>query len=262
MKKGPPTVCQVENPVVRNVAQGGEPIPPQEEGSKAYIVRKEYFDEFVNRLGIIPTWDCFADEETAQCARYFTNVQEALVQKWDEREILWLNPPWELWETTATRLINSPCTAICIFPAWKKDWVRKLVHVATKRLYVEEGTRLFEYRGRKCQGTRWGTWVVRIDGDFRPDWCEIGAYDTVFIPRWRTQKVENGEVENEALTIKRWPRVLTPRRRRAHTMPSPFGFWISFREREASVKFLPTKGTKSFQWIWIQRENQQLWSMF
>ena len=147
VKKGPPTVCKVgpleggavqwgrggqPKPMnspptsrVRRVTQrcgavsdqgGGEPRHPLDEeqpmvevDSKSYMMRKEFFKEFVERLEITPTFDCFADENTAQCAGYFTNEQNALMQKWDPNEICGLTPrgncgnkqPKELWNRRA-----------------------------------------------------------------------------------------------------------------------------------------------------------------
>ena len=132
--------------------------------------------------------DCFAARGEAQCTSYLTLEQDALSRTWDPRGVLWMNPPWPLWEKAARKLLGTSCTAICVLPAWKAGWVRELVHTATRRLYVEEGTRLFECGGRKCRGTRWGTWVLRIDGDVRPHLSEVQAYNTVFLPRWRPQK--------------------------------------------------------------------------
>ena len=83
------------------------------------------------------------------------------------------------------------------------------MHIATRRIYVEEGTRLFEYEGRKCHGTRWGTWVIRVDGGFRPELCDMGAYDAVIQPRWRPQKTVKVE-EAVARTVVKVPNPKVP----------------------------------------------------
>ena len=44
---------------------------------------------------------------------------------------------------------------------------------------------MFQRERKKCAGTRWGTWVLRIDGDVRPRLDDTRAYNAVFLPRWR-----------------------------------------------------------------------------
>ena len=116
---------------------------------------------------------------------FFSVEQNGLAQRWPAKEILWINPPWDLCPRAAAKLLASQCTAICVVPAWSAEWVRSLVHTATRRLFVEMGTRLFQRERKKCAGTRWGTWVLRIDGDVRPRLDDTRAYNAVFLPRWR-----------------------------------------------------------------------------
>ena len=149
------------------------------------MVRPEFFQEFVQRLKVQPTLDCFAAEGESQCGAFFSVEQDGLAQRWPPKEILWINQPWDLWPRAAAKLLASQCTAICVVPAWSAEWVRSLMHTATRRLFVEMGTRLFQREGKKCAGTRWGTWVLRIDSDVRPRLDDTRAYNAVFLPRWR-----------------------------------------------------------------------------
>ncbi len=55
----------------------------------------------------------------------------------------------------------------------------------TRRLYVETGTRMFQRDGKKSGATQWVTWVLRINGDVRPNTSELRAYNVVLFPRWR-----------------------------------------------------------------------------
>ena len=156
---------------------------PEEEEN--YVVRREYFEEFTRRLNLKPVRDCFASDAETQCEKFFSIEEDALQQRWDPTEVLWLNPPWSLWPQVAAKLLGSTCTAVCVLPAWRKQWVRDLVHTATRRLYIDIGTRLFQRQGKKCAGVQWGVWVLRIDGDVRPELSEARAYNTVFLPSWR-----------------------------------------------------------------------------
>ncbi len=59
-----------------------------------------------------PTLDCFAAEGEAQCDSFFSVKQDGLAQRWPPKEILWINPPWDLWPRAAAKLLASQCTAI------------------------------------------------------------------------------------------------------------------------------------------------------
>ena len=106
-------------------------------------------------------------------------------------------PPWHLWPQAADKLLTSQCTALCVLPAWDKEWARRIVHTATKRLYLEAGSRLFERHGRKLAGTHWGTWVVRIEGKVRPAMDNTRAYATVLVPRWSNKACRAKEAQVE-----------------------------------------------------------------
>jgi hypothetical protein len=121
-----------------------------------YVVRPEFAHKFVQRLKVQPTLDCFATEGEAQCNSFFTAKQDGLAQRWQPKEIMWINPPWGLWPQAATKLLASQCTAICEVIAWSAELVRLLVHTANRRLYVEMSTRLFQRNEEKCAGTRSG----------------------------------------------------------------------------------------------------------
>ena len=161
--------------------RGGERIARGED----YVMRKEYYDECILRLGLTPTFDCFASGEVSKCAKFYSLEEDSLTQEWGVGEILWVNPPWSLWPQVADKLLASECTAICVLPAWCVEWVRRVVHTAVRRVYIERGTRLYERFDRKCPGTRWGTWVVRVDGKARPPLEGGRAYQTIFLPKWR-----------------------------------------------------------------------------
>ncbi len=129
--------------------------------------------------------DCFASRDDAQCEKFFSAEENSLDQRWSPKEVLWLNPPWTLWPEAAANLLASQCTAICVVPGWDASWVQSLVHAASRRLYVETGTRMFQRDGKKSGATQWGTWVLRIDGDVRPNTSELRAYNVGLLPRWR-----------------------------------------------------------------------------
>ncbi len=185
-------VCVVRKIPIQQPGQGptpnqsGDKVPGAWETSPSnYVVRPEFAHEFVQRLKVQPTLDCFSAVGEAQCDSFFSAKQDGLEQRWSPKEILWNNPPWDLWPQAAAKLLASQCTAICVVPACSAECVRSLVHTATRRLYVEMGTRLFQRNGKKCAGTRWGTCLLRNDGDVRPRLDDTRAYNSVFLPQWR-----------------------------------------------------------------------------
>ena len=192
---GAPDDINLENSShnVRMVEVSPPPLPLMEgvvdHSSEDYIVRREFFLEFTRRLKIQPTRDCFTKEGEALCKAYYNPGEDALIQDWNPEEVLWINPPWRLWPQVAKKLLESGCSAICVIPAWSKPWVRELLCTATKRLHVEQGTRLFIHNGRKSPSTLWGVWVVRIDKNVRSPVDKTQAFgDVVFLPRWRPAK--------------------------------------------------------------------------
>ncbi len=188
-----------------------------------------------------PTLDCFAAEGEAQCDTFFSAKQDGLAQRWSPKEILWINPPWDLWPQAAAKLLASQCTLICVVPAWSAEWVRSLVHTATRRLYVEMGTRLFQQNGKKCAGTRWGTCVLQIDGDVCPRLDDTRAYNAVFLPQLR----EPGQLGAAGIGPERpdpEPAVRGRKAPKGTQTGVPREFWTCSPERGASAACLQTRG--------------------
>ena len=88
--------------------------------------------------------DCFASQTNSICGEFFTKFEDALQKDWGEGGTVWLNPPWSLWPMVLRKLRNISCDAICIVPDWRRGWVRELLRKASKRMYFQPGTRIFE----------------------------------------------------------------------------------------------------------------------
>ena len=162
-------------------------LPPHV--SDDYTIKVRYYDLVVRQLGLDPDRDCFATPSNTRCAFYYTADQDALAQAWDPSEVMWLNPPWELWPQTADKLLASGCSALCLLPAWSKPWVKSLVASATKCLNFEAGTPLFERYGRSADRTLWGTWALRIEPRARtPAHDDLLLQNCTFMPRWTPQR--------------------------------------------------------------------------
>ena len=157
--------------------------------SKDYKVRPEYFAEIISQLGLKPTVDCFATATNTQCHRFFTKEQNALTMDWPSEDVMWMNPPWTLWPEAEAKLSQARCAAVAICPGWAKPWVKNLVSMASRKVYFEQGTRLFELNGKPMAGTFWGTWALRIDKGPRKTFDAAAPLKGVyFSPSWRPVK--------------------------------------------------------------------------
>ena len=77
-----------------------------------YRLKDEYMERIVKDFVKMDrkVWiDCFASEETKQFEVWWRSAFE---EKWNREEILWLNPPFELWERVSARVMA--CNARCI----------------------------------------------------------------------------------------------------------------------------------------------------
>lgn len=134
--------------------------------SEEYAVRKHWVKIILRMMGISEDSnlrDCFANASNKRFQKYFTAEQNALVQPWDQSEVMWCNPPWSIWPATAQKIINSQCVTVAVFPSWEsKDWVKQLTFMASKVIYFEIGSRIFELWGKPVGGIKWGLYAVLI----------------------------------------------------------------------------------------------------
>ena len=198
--------------IAAKAKDGGK--PQRSEGRtrpKDYTVRRQFFDEIVRELGLMPTVDGFASPTNNRVSRFFTQEQDALKQPWGSGDTMWLNPPWVIWPQVAERLARERCAAIVICPAWTKPWVKQLTAMASRRIYFEAGTSLHEVDGRPVPSTKWGTWALRVDKGPRKTFDPQAPLKHVFFsPSWRPlqtmgqrggQSKKSGEPKLEAQEV-------------------------------------------------------------
>ena len=87
------------------------------------------------------TLDVCATAETAKCARFFSPVDEGLVQDWGD-DVCWMNPPYgreiAAWMEKAYRSSLAGATVVCLVPArtgtrWWQDWVLEKAEVRLRK---------------------------------------------------------------------------------------------------------------------------------
>ena len=108
---------------------------------------------------------------------------------------MWLNPPWRLWSEVVQKMSESKCAALCLCPAWSKNWVRTLVGMSSRKVYYEQGTRMFERKGHPVPNT---PVVCGCCG-----WTEeyergnvSKPFKCAYVPRWRPLRELNSGNEN------------------------------------------------------------------
>ena len=93
-----------------------------------YETPPEIFDPLNDEFGF--TLDVAANDDNAKCERYFTELQDGLVQPWDG--VCWMNPPFgrvmKKWVKKAYDEWKNGTTVVCLLPsrtntAWWHDWV-------------------------------------------------------------------------------------------------------------------------------------------
>ena len=104
-----PVVHSLEVGKVHNVTYGRRPY--QKSGGQPkvvdYTVRWPFFQEVTRRFGVQPQRDCFASEGNRRCAKFWTVGDDALQQSWGKGEVLWMNPPWDLWPKVAEKIVGQ-----------------------------------------------------------------------------------------------------------------------------------------------------------
>lgn len=134
--------------------------------SEEYAVRDHWVRRILRIFQIdahIPIRDAFASPGNQRFTNYWTVHDKALQQQW-WGELLWLNPPWTLWPLVAAKVEESGASCVAVFPAWSKDWVNKMLIMATKLIYFEVGSKIFQLHGVAVPGIKWGLYAVYIVG--------------------------------------------------------------------------------------------------
>ena len=116
------------------------------------------------QLKVNPQVDLFANADNARFEQFVTEEQDAFSMVWPQDTTLWANPPWSLWPLVVDKIYEDGSQVVCVAPAWRTPWMAKLLNIQVKKLYFPKGEKIFELAGRPCRGTRWGVWVLLVNG--------------------------------------------------------------------------------------------------
>ena len=84
-----------------------------------YELKDLYLREILGALGVQPTVDAFSNGANAKFPRFWTPEDSAFEHAWGE-EVLWVNPPWDMYARVVSKLQQDKAEAICLVPVWPR----------------------------------------------------------------------------------------------------------------------------------------------
>ena len=121
--------------------------------------------------GLQHTWiDAFSSDYNKRFAQHWTEYDDAMGKQWDQydKHTLWVNPPFSTWERVATKVMTAAARCVCCVPDWGQDYLHDMLTCAVKKFYIPSGSRIFEHKGRPCGPTKWGVWILVMEGIRQP----------------------------------------------------------------------------------------------
>ena len=150
-----------------------EDVEPRPE---RYLVQRWFLADVKNKLGVGDPWvDAFADNEIHVVDHYWGPGSpwcgDAFARHWsgysqvdwndDRRPLLWINPPFSMFDSVVQKIVTDNAWAVVICPFWgDKMWFKQLMKYAYRRYYYKAGRHIFENTGP----TRWGVWALLVVG--------------------------------------------------------------------------------------------------
>ncbi len=156
-------------------AQGG--APPLKFGHEPgrwvaceYAVRGEIVEQIVLHFGRRPDRDAFADAGNARFERWYgpgsVEGEDAFERDWGE-ELLWINPPFNMFNKVLDKIQSDRAHAILIIPRWSaRVFLRRAWGMAVDFLEFPKGTPMFERGGKEMKGTSWDTYAMLVCGHY------------------------------------------------------------------------------------------------
>ena len=130
-----------------------------------YAVSNELLQEIVSKLGGgVPTRDGFASADNKRFANFWTKEDDAFNYDWSKEKLLWLNPPFHLFNAVVHKLKEDKARAILIMPAWQRKWWSEVENIIEGEWLLPKQN-VFLRNGRKKMATpRWRVWAFLVDG--------------------------------------------------------------------------------------------------
>ena len=109
---------------------GGGSIPPSRFGHEParwvasdYAVREPELKKIIEYFGVVPDRDCFASAENSLFDRFLgpgsPEGEDAFQHFWGEG-VLWMNPPFNVFDQVLDKILNDKAHTILLVPRWLK----------------------------------------------------------------------------------------------------------------------------------------------
>lgn len=163
------------------------PAAPARPKREDYVIVDKFFEEVQLLFPTAKPWrDMFANDMTHRCPDYIVDNDKA---DWcDQKVIMWVNPPFSMWEVTAAKIVASSGECVCLVPDWGQHWLERLLSLSRK-FYIPAGVGLFEIDQHKMPPTKWGCWLLHV-GDRRQG---LAFRPVTYLPWNRAEKLSVGQ---------------------------------------------------------------------
>ena len=127
-------------------------------------------EQIVLHFGLRPDRDAFADAGNARFERWYgpgsVEGEDAFERDWGE-ELLWINPPFNMFNKVLDKIQSDRAHAILIIPRWSaRVFLRRAWGMAVDFLEFPKGTPMFERGGKEMKGTSWDTYAMLVCGHY------------------------------------------------------------------------------------------------
>ena len=137
--------------------------------AETYNVRDEFVRDIVHRFAMRPGVDAFANEKNFRLPRWWgpgsSEAQDAFSRNWG-RELLWMNPPYSMWDQVVTKIIKDQAHVLLVVPVWQRKKCYKKLKTSLSGVTYPAGTIFSERPGfvTRQRGTMWPVRALLVCG--------------------------------------------------------------------------------------------------
>ena len=79
----------------------------------------------------LPTVDAFASKDNRRFPEYWSVDDDAFTKSWRGKKLLWINPPFDVFDRVVYKLKEEKAKAIVVVPQWlDKGWWKDLQDIS------------------------------------------------------------------------------------------------------------------------------------
>ena len=170
---------------------------------ETYLVQQWFYNDVRMRLRMpAPDVDAFADAQHRVAGRWWGpggQVEDAMQCDWgvgyggpgrDYRPLLWVNPPFSMFDAVIGKLVRDKAKAVVICPHWADaEWLHLAMKYVTARYFYRAGTPVF----MGVPPTRWPVWALAFDGAVERRWFYTPGDPNEAVPMGHTRSSRRRE---------------------------------------------------------------------